>query len=386
MGVKVEGKDLDMEVDTGASLSVISVKTFQALWGGEGEPRLKKTSVVLQTYTGEKVKPKGEVEVKVAHNGQETKVPLLVVEGGGPPLIGRNWLEKIKLDLAQIKQLKHTEKELDEVLKQYTSLFEDGLGTLKGTKAKINVDADTKPEFHKARPVPYALREKIEQELDRLVETGTIEPVQFSEWATPIVPVPKTDGSVRICGDYKLTVNRVSKLDAYPIPKIADLYTKLAGGQTFTELDLSHAYEQMLLDEDSKKFVTINTHKGLYRYNRLPYGVASAPGIFQRTMETLLQGIPCVGVLLDNILITGRTEQEHLQNIEETLRRLSEAGLRLKTTKCKFMEASLECLGHRVDAEGFHPVAAKVQAIKEAPTPTNVTELKSFLGMINFYG
>lgn len=103
----------------------------------------------------------------------------------------------------------------------------------------------------------------VEQERERLVETGTIEPVQFSEWATPIVPVPKTDGSLRICGDYKLTVNRVSKLDAYPIPKIADLYTKLAGGQTFTELDLSHAYEQMLLDEDSKKFVTINTHKGL---------------------------------------------------------------------------------------------------------------------------
>lgn len=103
-------------------------------------------------------------------------------------------------------------------------------------------------------------------------------------------------------------------------------------------------------------------------------------------METLLQGIPCVGVLLDNILITGRTEQEHLQNIEETLRRLSEAGLRLKTKKYQFMKASLDCLGHRVDAEGFHPVAAKVQAIKEAPTPKNVTELKSFLGMINFYG
>ena len=109
--------------------------------------------------------------------------------------------------------------------------------------------------FHKARPVPYALREKIEQDLERLEKAGTIEPVQYSEWATPIVPVMKNNGTVRVCGDSKLTVNKVSKLD--------DLYTKLAGGQTFTELDLSHDYEQMLVEDDSKEFLTINTHKGL---------------------------------------------------------------------------------------------------------------------------
>ena len=124
----------------------------------------------------------------------------------------------------------------------------------------------------------------------------------------------KSDGTVRVCEDYKLTVNKVSKLDGYAIPKLDDLYTRLVGGQTFTELDLSHAYEQMLVDENSKEFLTINTHKGLYRYNRLPYGVASAPGIFQRTMEGLLQGIPSTG---DNILITGPSTEEHLDNIEK---------------------------------------------------------------------
>ena len=168
--------------------------------------------------------------------------------------------------------------------------------------SKIHVDPTATPIFHKARPVPYALREKIEQHLERLERAGTIEPVQYSEWAAPIVPVMKSDGTGRVCGDYKLTVNKVSKLEGYPIPKLDDLYTKLVGGQTFTEVDLSHAYEQMLVDENSKEFLTINTHKGLYRYNRLPYGVVSVPGIFQRTMEGLLQGIPSTGVLLDNIL------------------------------------------------------------------------------------
>ena len=144
----------------------------------------------------------------------------------------------------------------------------------------------------------------------------------------------KSDGTVRVCGDYKLTVNKVSNLDGYPIPRLDDMNTKLVGGQTFTELDLSHAYEQMLVDENSKELLTINTHKRLYRHNRLPYGVASAPGIFQRTMEGLLQGIPSTGVLLDNILITGPSTEEHLDNIEKVLRRHSEAGLRLKAVKC----------------------------------------------------
>ena len=153
-------------------------------------------------------------------------------------------------------------------MRNHTELFEEGLGTLKGTTAKIHVDPTATPTFHKDRPVPYALREKIELDLERLERAETIVPDQYSDWATPIVPVLKSDGTVRVCGDYKLTVNKVSKVDAYPIPKLDDLYTKLAGGQTFTELDISHAYEQMLVDEDSKELLTINTHKGLYRYNR----------------------------------------------------------------------------------------------------------------------
>jgi hypothetical protein len=123
------------------------------------------------------------------------------------------------------------------------------------------------------------------------------------------------------------TVNQASRLDAYPIPKIEELHNKLAGGKTFTELDLSHAYEQMVLDDDSKECVTINTHRGLYRYNRLPYGVSSAPGVFQRTIEGLLNGIPFTGALLDNILISGATDDEHLRNLEEVMKRLSEATL-----------------------------------------------------------
>jgi len=186
------------------------------------------------------------------------------------------------------------------------------------------------------------MRQKVDDELQRLQKEGIIEPVQFAEWAAPIVPILKADKkSVRICGDYKLTVNRTCKLDNYPIPRVEDLFATLSGGKFFTKLDLSQAYQQLLLDEEAKKFVVINTQRGLFQYNRLPFGVSSAPGIFQRAMENLLQGIPNVIVYIDDILVSGASEAEHLVVLRKVLSRLKEAGLRLKKHKCVFMTTSV---------------------------------------------
>ena len=265
-------------------------------------------------------------------------------------------------------------------------MFSPELGTLKGITATIQLDVSAKPCFCKARTVPYSLKGKIEKELDRLVKEGVIKPVTFSEWAAPIVPVLKKDGTVRICGDYKLTVNQASKADNYPLPKIDDLFASLAGGKTFSKLDLANAYQQIPLDEQSKKIVAINTHKGLFQYNRLPFGVSAAPSIFQRTMETLLQGLPGVCIYLDDILITGKTDQEHLNNLSAVLQRLSAAGMKLKPEKCFFMLQEVEYLDHTISAKGIQPTTQKVRAIVEAPRPTNVSQLKSFLGLLNYYG
>ena len=199
------------------------------------------------------------------------------------------------------------------------------------------------------------------------------------------MPVVKPDGSVRLCGDYKVTVNRVAKVEKYPLPRIDDILSSLSGGISFSKLDLAHAYQQVPLDEDSQKLTTINTSKGLYQYTRLPFGVSSAPAIFQRVMETLLQGIPCVSIYLDDILVTGKTKSEHLQNLQEVLKRLQQAGMKLKQAKCAFMLPTIEYLGHRISAEGIYPTKDKVRAILEAPAPQNITQLRSFLGMINYY-
>ena len=150
----------------------------------------------------------------------------------------------------------------------------------------------------------------------------------MSEWAALIVPVLKPDGSIRQCGDCKLTME---KPDVYPLPRIEDLFAILAGGNSFTKLDLAHAYQQIPLEQSSKQYVTINTHKGLYQYNRLLFGVAAAPSIFQRTMENLLQGIPHVSIYLDDdILVTGTTDSDHLDTLDKVLSHLQDAGLQLK--------------------------------------------------------
>ena len=139
------------------------------------------------------------------------------------------------------------------------------------------------------------------------------------------------------------------------------------------------------VDKESKKLVVINTHKGLYQYNRLPFGITSAPAIFQKAMEGLLQGIEHVTVYIDDILVTGRTEEEHLQNLEEVISRLEKAGIRLKKSKCAFMLPSIEYLGHTISAEGLHPTSEKIKAIQDAPTPRDVSQLRSFLGLLNYY-
>ena len=196
---------------------------------------------------------------------------------------------------------------VEDVLAKYDVLFEKGYGLIKQYKASIQVREGAQPIFLKARPVPYALKEKVEQELQRLEDEGIIYKVSQSDWAAPVVLVPKEDGSLRVCGDYKMTVNKWADVDQYPLPNTEDLFATLAGGQVFSKINLSHAYQQVELDVDSHKYLTIiiNTHKGLYRYKRLPFGVSSAPAIFQRIMDQLLQGVKFTVCCLDDILVSG---------------------------------------------------------------------------------
>ena len=312
VNILLNSKKLEMELDTGATRTIIPKDAYYKLWPVASErPILLESNINLQTYGGSNLKIHGEIEVmaKLVNSNIDIQSKLVVVDGQGPCLLGRDLISSLQLSqfkLSDINKVKVDGK--SEWVKKHPQLFASGLGCLKDQKFSIQVDPNVLPKFCKPRPVPYSLREGVEKALDKLVGEGTITPVTHSDWAAPIVPVVKTDGSIRICGDYKLTVNNAALRDTYPIPRLEDLFSSLAGGVIFSKLDMSQAYAQLCLDDQSKKYTVINTSKGLFEYNRLCFGVSSAPGIFQRAMEELLRNIPGVFCYLDDILVSANDE------------------------------------------------------------------------------
>ncbi|CAB4033713.1 Uncharacterized protein K02A2.6, partial [Paramuricea clavata] len=298
--VKVENQPLSMELDTGSAVSILPYDMFLERFR---EKKLEKTTTVLKTYTDS------------SHRNPGTT----------------------------------TQEKLKNLLDTYAEVFEDKLGTFKSAKARITLKEGSQPQFRKARQVSYSLRPKVEEELKRLQSEGILSKVEWSDWATPIVPVPKQDGSVRICGDFKGTINPTLQAEQYPLARIEDIFAHLAGGKKFSKIDLRQAYHQIELEEESKKYLTINTSMGLFQYNRLVFVITSAPAIWQRTMDQILEGTSGISCILDDMIVTGKSNAEHMANLEEVLRRLHHHGLRANKSKCEFFKEKIAFCGHDIN-------------------------------------
>ena len=162
------------------------------------------------------------------------------------------------------------------------------------------------------------------------------------------------------------------------------MFSTLAQGESFTKLDLARAFKQMEVAEKSQPLLTITTHLGLFQYCRLPFGVATAPAMWQRAMSIVLQGCNRVVYFMDDILVTGKTRREHENNLRLVFRRLQQFGLRINISKCRFFQRTVDYLGHRISPEGIRPTEERVQGILAASTPVNKSELKSFLGLMTY--
>ncbi len=386
-GIKVpliiEGTETNFFLDTAASHSVIGEDMYRKFFD---QVQVVPTKVKLLDYSDNVIPLLGEAKFTVIYEKKEYSLPLVIAKGRKAPLFGRNWMAVVNIDWGRLCAVTDQRKPLREQLRnKYRSVFE-GKGVIKTFTADIKIKEDVNPKFCKARPVPYSMREAVETELNRLEKEGIIKKVEKSDWATPIVVVPKANKQVRLCGDYKVTINPVLEDIIYPLPTAEDLFAQMGGARVFTKLDLTSAYLQLELTEKSKPLLVINSHKGLYEFQRLSFGIATAPSIFQSVMDQVLQGIPHAECLLDDILIGTSTEEEHEPALHDVLKRLDAYGIRVNLDKCKFKVNSVEYLGHRIDGDGIHPLQDKVKAITEAPPPQNLTELRAFLGMINYYG
>lgn len=272
------------------------------------------------------------------------------------------------------------------LLAKYNNLLSSELSAIKGIQAELTLKPGMTPVYVRARPVPFKLVSLVEQELDNLEKEGVIEKVTTSKWATPIVPLLKRNGKIRICGDYKITVNPHLLVDDHPFPTIDELFAKLANGNKFSKIDLAQAYLQLEIIPEHRELLTISTCKGLYKVNRMMYGIASGPTIWQREIENILQGIPGVAVFFDDIVITGETDALHLQNLEKVMARLHEYNIRINLEKSNFLVDKVHYCGYIIDKEGIYKETSKMEAIRKISRPKNVSKVRAFIGMINYYG
>ncbi|XP_052753094.1 uncharacterized protein K02A2.6-like [Galleria mellonella] len=400
ISTELNNKLVEMLYDPGAVRSVIGKR----LWETIGRPSLK-TCKNLVAYTDVKIETLGVCDISVKAFNTVKVLSAYVTQHNDLPLFGLDWCLQFNLPmppgarLCNIKEPTTKTKsdmntkdsyEIDLILKDFETLCDGKLGTINCHSAKIHIPSNIRPKAFRPRPVPLALQEQVNEELKRLVREGVLEQIDTMatpiEWASPIVIAIKSNGNVRICADFKVTINQYVQVDDYPLPRFEEITSKLAGGQLFTKIDLKDAYLQLLVHPESRRYLTISTHKGYFQYKRLPFGISFAPAVFQRIMHQILSGLDGVVCYLDDILITAGTRQEHIKRVRTVLQRLQEAGIKSQISKCSWLQESVTFLGHKIDKNGLHPTSERVEAIKKMPTPTNVAELRSFLGSITYYG
>lgn len=312
----------------------------------------------------------------------------MVIEGGRNPLIGRDFIGKLlnmEFNKIDAERPEMYEEQLKVVLDRYEGLFDESLGCYKYSEVQLQLKPDAVPKFVKPRKIPISFQTKVEEELETLEKTGIISKAETADWGTPLVPVLKKDNSIRLCADYRVTVNPYLEDKHYPMPVVEDVFAALNGGKLFSKLDLKSAYNQLVLDQDSRKMLAWSTHKGIYYVNRLPFGTKPACAIFQEILEKLLQDCRGCVNFLDDVLVTGATVSEHLRNLGKVLEKLWDAGFRLNRGKCEFFKRRVQFLGHIVDGDGLHKDPEKVRAIMDVPRPENVKALREFLGMVTYY-
>ena len=281
------------------------------------------------------------------------------------------------------------QKQLESLLLEYLDVFaldDQELGETDLVTHSIDT-GNAKPVQTLPRRLPYALRKELELKLYTLLDTGCIEPC-VSPYSSALVLVRKKGGGLRVCVDYR-GVNKDTIPDKYPIPRIDELIDMVGRSKprVFTSLDLMRGYHQVKMAENSKHKTAFVCHLGQYQYRRMPFGLTNAPATFQRLMSQLFSGKEWdfVSVYLDDVLIASPNIKEHLEHVKKVLLRIGEAGLRLKPSKCVFAADEIEYLGHTLTAEGVKPNSGKIEAVNSFPRPSTVKEVKSFLGLANFY-
>lgn len=285
------------------------------------------------------------------------------------------------------KVTENQQNQIDKILKEYHNVFTPPVGVPTHCQVKHSID------LIPGTPLPHEPiyrrsvleNNEIKRQIQELIQKGHIRP-SASPCGSPIVLAKKKDGTWRLCIDYR-ALNKISVKNRYPIPRIDDLLDQLRGAKFFTKVDLKSGYHQVPIDPADVWKTAFKSKEGLFEWLVMPFGLTNAPATFMRLMNDVLRPFidSFVVVYLDDILIFSRTWSEHLQHVEQVLSTLQKHKLYANIEKCSFGMQSIQYLGYIIDVEGVHVDPAKIQIIQDWPSPKNFTELRSFLGLANFY-
>ncbi|CAI2321053.1 unnamed protein product [Caenorhabditis sp. 36 PRJEB53466] len=299
----INDRSVDYQLDTGSDITLIGKDE----WIKIGKPKLESFATRVTSASGDDLKLLGRANVNFTLKGSQASGFVYVREKGN--LLGLDWIGKstemsyyLGLMVNEVKS-PDTETLRAELKRKFPEVFKEGLGRCTKEKAVLTVKPGSSPVFKPKRPVPYGALETVDKELVRLVSLKVLKKVNHSTWAAPLVCVRKADGDTRMCADFKTGLNEALEDEDHPIPTPEDVFATLNGGTVFSTVDLKDAYLQIELAEESKELLTVNTHRGLYQYQRLPFGAKTAPMVFQRIMDKMITGLTGVTAYLDDIIV-----------------------------------------------------------------------------------
>jgi hypothetical protein len=385
--MKVEDQSMGFLVDTGSGVDAIDKNSFEKIQS-KVKIKLYPSKTKIYAYGAKTpLKTEGIFYGNVNYKGTQQICRFHVMsEANSGCVIGRSTateLGMIKIH-ENINSLRTEDKENIKLKKAYPTVFK-GLGKLKGTQLKLNIDETVTPVSQHLRRIPFHVRKKIERKIEQLLQLDIIEKVEDAaptNWVSPILAIPKGE-DIRMVVDMR-KANEAIMRTHYPVPTLEELLEKFNNCTVFSKVDLNHGYHQIELHPDSRNITTFITHAGLFRYKRLVQGASSALEEYQHMIGDLFKHESRISNICDDILVAGRNKEEHDCNVKKCLEILETNNLTVNESKCEWNKSEITFYGHTLSENGIRPTKSKVEAIKAFPQPKCRKQVSSFLGMVTY--
>ena len=416
--VRVNSVNVDFIVDTGATVDVIDSQTYDRL---KSNVTLSRSTTRIFAYGSDKPLPlKGQFQALFESKTRYTVSQIYVVEGSAGNLLSAQTAQDLALiqlvnkvtefnepppspengqtnatgtkltrlspaaSPASLTVPKCSDLKIEQIIEQHKTVFM-GEGKLNTQQVKLHINEKIKPVVQPQRRIPYHMRKEVSMELQKLVDEDIIEKVsdQPTPWISPIVCTPKKDGGTRICVDMRAANQAIERERHLMTSTLSDFRAELNGSKYFSKIDLKQAYHQLELAEESRFITTFSMHEGLFRYKRLNYGTNSAAETFQNILQCNLSDIRGVKNIADDIIIHGKTRQQHDEALENCLKRLYQLNLKARPEKCSFLQKEINFYGLIFNANGTRPDPGRINDLVKVSPPKNAGEVRSYLGLTN---